>query len=166
MPNESYAKNLHNLVNLLRETNALSDIDLYSNDLPTPERFPSHKVVLCSGIPYINSIINNPSSSLYNKHKLNLCLPIKAVLLNKILDFVYTGSVKLPEVMWDDFLVAAESLGININKDVPLANLLVKWVQTPTNTIQTTRRSPLCAVTVGDVRSPQPISSAAVSKRG
>ena len=82
-----------------------SDVTLVSDD---GTRVPSHQVILASGCTFFEKLLVEETS----KNPLIFLRGVEAILLEPLLNFLYTGSAEVSEDLITQFVTLAEDLGV------------------------------------------------------
>ena len=88
-----------------------SDVTLVSGD---GHRLPAHQVILATGCFFFKNLLEGETtSSSANQRPLIFLRGVAGGLLEPLLQFLYTGSAQISEILIADFLALAEDLGID-----------------------------------------------------
>ena len=82
-----------------------SDVTLVSDD---GTRMPSHQIILSSGCAFFKKLLVEEAS----KSPLIFLRGVEAILLEPLLNFLYTGSAEVSEELITQFVTLAEDLGV------------------------------------------------------
>merc|ERR1719342_1218429 len=101
----NYELNLSQYVASFREGNDFSDVTLLSDD---DKHFTAHKFVLSACSPFFKNILRKYPQ----QYPLLYIGGVDSRNLEKLLDFMYKGSVKVVHEDLEDFLASAQTLKI------------------------------------------------------
>ena len=94
-----------------------SDVTLVSGD---GQRIPGHQVILATGCTFFRNLLKEEKE--VNPKPLIFLRGVDAILLEPLLNFLYTGKAEVAEGLITEFLMLAEDLGVeglanNLDKD-------------------------------------------------
>ena len=94
-----------------------SDVTLVSGD---GQRIPGHQVILATGCTFFRNLLKEEKK--VNPKPLIFLRGVVAILIEPLLNFLYTGKANVAEDLITDFLMLAEDLGVeglanNLDKD-------------------------------------------------